>query len=49
MMRMPTNISGLDLILNGGLEPGAVVVVAGPPGTGKTILAQQICFASATA
>jgi circadian clock protein KaiC len=48
-MRMPTNISGLDLILNGGLEPGAVVVVAGPPGTGKTILAQQICFASATA
>jgi circadian clock protein KaiC len=46
---MPTGIAGLDLVLNGGLEPGAVVVVAGPPGTGKTILAQQICFASATA
>ncbi len=46
---MPTNIAGLDLVLNGGLEPGAVVVVAGAPGTGKTILAQQICFANGTA
>jgi hypothetical protein len=39
----------LDLVLNGGLEPGAVVVVAGAPGTGKTILAQQMCFAASTA
>jgi circadian clock protein KaiC len=39
----------LDLVLNGGLEPGAVVVVAGAPGTGKTILAQQMCFAIGTA
>ena len=36
-------------MLGGGLEQGAVVVLAGAPGTGKTILAQQICFASATA
>lgn len=36
-------------MLNGGLEPGSVVVVAGAPGTGKTILAQQMCFATATA
>lgn len=43
---MATGIAGLDLILNGGLEPGAVVVVAGAPGTGKTILAQQVCFAA---
>jgi len=36
-------------VLNGGLEPGSCVVVAGAPGTGKTILAQQMCFARATA
>jgi circadian clock protein KaiC len=46
---MATGIPGLDLVLNGGLEHGAVVVLAGTPGTGKTILAQQICFAKATA
>jgi circadian clock protein KaiC len=46
---MATGIAGLDLVLNGGIEPGAVVVLAGAPGTGKTILAQQICFASGTA
>jgi circadian clock protein KaiC len=46
--RIATGVPGLDLILNGGLEPGAVVVVAGAPGTGKTILAQQICFAAGT-
>ena len=47
-MRVVTGVRGLDLILGGGLEPGAVVVVAGAPGTGKTILAQQICFAVGT-
>src|ERR1022692_4687332 len=46
---MATGVPGLDLVLNGGLEQGAVIVVAGAPGTGKTILAQQICFARATA
>jgi circadian clock protein KaiC len=46
---MATGIPGLDLVLNGGLGHGAVVVLAGAPGTGKTILAQQICFANATA
>ena len=46
MKRMATRVPGLDPILGGGLEPGAVVVVAGAPGTGKTILAQQVCFAA---
>ncbi len=49
MKRTTTGVPGLDLVLNDGLEPGAVVVVAGAPGTGKTILAQQMCFASGTA
>jgi circadian clock protein KaiC len=49
LKRLTTDIAGLDLVLNGGLDPGAVVIVAGPPGAGKTILAQQMCFAKATA
>jgi circadian clock protein KaiC len=47
--RISTGIAGLDVVLGGGLEPGSVVVLAGAPGTGKTILAQQICFHAATA
>ena len=46
--RLSTGIEELDLVLDGGLQPGSLVVLAGAPGTGKTILAQQICFASAT-
>ncbi len=49
MRRISTGIAGLDIVLGGGLEPGSVVVLAGAPGTGKTILAQQICFAAASA
>lgn len=49
MRRIATNVPGLDVVLNGGLEPGSVVVVAGAPGTGKTVLGHQICFANATA
>jgi circadian clock protein KaiC len=46
--RLSTGLADLDLVLGGGLAPGASVVLAGPPGTGKTVLAQQICFANAT-
>jgi circadian clock protein KaiC len=46
--RIATGIVGLDVVLNGGLEEGAVVVLAGAPGTGKTILAHQLCFAAGT-
>jgi circadian clock protein KaiC len=46
---MLTAVPGLDLLLGGGLPPGAVVVVAGVPGVGKTILAQQMCYANGTA
>lgn len=48
MNRLLTGVPGLDVVLGGGLETGSVTVLAGAPGTGKTILAQQICFANAT-
>ncbi len=39
--KIETGIPGLDEILKGGLRDGASVLVSGPPGTGKTILAIQ--------
>jgi circadian clock protein KaiC len=47
--RLQTGIDNLDLILNGGLPRGSISVVAGPPGSGKTIMSQQICFHNAAA
>ena len=41
---METGVPGLDTILNGGLFKGGVYIVEGPPGAGKTILGNQICF-----
>lgn len=42
--RMPTGIPGLDRILEGGFLAAGVYIVQGPPGGGKTILANQMCF-----
>jgi circadian clock protein KaiC len=42
--RLETGIRNLDAILDGGLPKGSVTVVAGPPGSGKTIFTQQVCF-----
>src|SRR5215213_6655395 len=42
--RRPTGIPGLDRILEGGLLVSGVYIVQGPPGAGKTILANQACF-----
>lgn len=47
--RIQTGVPHLDAILKGGLPRGSVTVVAGAPGSGKTILAQQICFHNASA
>lgn len=48
MDRLRTGIDELDEILAGGLPVGSLAVLAGPPGTGKTILAQQLAFAIAS-
>ena len=44
---MPTGVPNLDLILGGGIPRGALAIVMGPPGSGKTTLANQIAFAAA--
>jgi len=41
--RITTGIPGLDRILEGGLLVGGVYLVQGPPGSGKTILGNQLC------
>ena len=43
--RTKTGVSGLDAILRGGLVRGAIYLVMGRPGTGKTTLGNQLCFA----
>lgn len=47
MDRLGTGVAGLDHVLGGGLPVGSLLIIAGNPGTGKTILAQQMCFANA--
>jgi len=42
--RMTTGVPGLDLVLSGGLISDAVYIVEGPPGAGKTLLANQVGF-----
>jgi circadian clock protein KaiC len=46
--RLLTGSPDFDLILGGGLPRGSTTVIAGPPGSGKTVFAQQIAFANAT-
>lgn len=46
---VPTRIPGLDAILRGGLLRGGVYIVQGMPGSGKTILGNQLAFAHAVA
>jgi circadian clock protein KaiC len=44
-----SGVPGLDSVLGGGLPEYSFNLVAGGPGSGKTILAHQIMFANATA
>lgn len=42
--RLASGITGLDVTLCGGFLRGGTYIVVGPPGAGKTILGNQICF-----
>jgi circadian clock protein KaiC len=42
--REPTGVPNLDLVIGGGLPRGALVLILGLPGSGKTTLASQIAL-----
>src|SRR3954468_10426948 len=42
--RVPSGVPGLDAILQGGFLKAGIFIIQGSPGTGKTILANQICY-----
>ncbi len=45
---VPTGIQGLDELVSGGFPKGRVILVAGGPGAGKTILASQFLYSGIT-
>jgi circadian clock protein KaiC len=44
LARVVSGVRGLDTILKGGFFEGGLYIIQGEPGSGKTILANQICF-----
>ncbi|HEX9991174.1 MAG TPA: ATPase domain-containing protein [Chloroflexia bacterium] len=44
LQRVPSGIAGLDTILNGGFMQGGIYFISGQPGSGKTILSNQMAF-----
>lgn len=47
--RFSTGVRNLDELFFGGVPAGSVTVIGGAPGSGKTVLTQQICFHNASA
>lgn len=45
--RLASGVPGLDRVLGGGLLAGGIYLLTGGPGTGKTVLANQMAFARA--
>ena len=45
--KIATYIEGLDSMLGGGIPQGIVVLIAGTPGTGKSILCMEILYKNA--
>jgi circadian clock protein KaiC len=46
--RVPTGIGGLDKLIEGGFPRGSLIVLAGSPGSGKTIASAQYIYYGAT-
>ena len=46
--KVTTGCAGLDQVLFGGIPVNTISVIMGAPGTGKTILAEQMAFANAS-
>ncbi|WP_406635015.1 RAD55 family ATPase [Amycolatopsis sp. WGS_07] len=42
--RVSSGIAGLDSLLDGGFWPGSSTIVAGPPGSGKTVMGLHFAF-----
>ncbi len=42
--RIATGSPGLDQVLFGGIPANTITVLMGAPGTGKTILAEQLAY-----
>lgn len=49
MQRLKTGVEGLDEITEGGLMRGDIHLIAGGPGTGKTVLSANIAYNAAKA
>jgi len=47
--QVPSGVPGLDTILRGGFPRGGIHMLQGPPGAGKTILGNQLCYHHAAA
>jgi circadian clock protein KaiC len=45
LARMKSGVPGLDTILLGGFIQNGIYIIKGTPGSGKTILANQLCYA----
>jgi circadian clock protein KaiC len=43
----PTGVPNLDMVMGGGIPRGALVIIVGPPGSGKTTLANHMAFEAA--
>jgi circadian clock protein KaiC len=46
--RLASGIPGFDQVLGGGLPDSSINLISGPPGAGKTVLAQHIVYSGAS-